>query len=108
MRLMPGDELRLRYVGDPSKLTWSGVGHVVKVPNSRIVTSHRRVQCTARFDSRLWRRGRHRTENQSRRARRVHGQFRCRVRLEIDVVRSVRMKTARVASSNDIPGHIVF
>lgn len=34
MRLMPGDELRLRYVGDPMKLNWSGVGHVVKVPNS--------------------------------------------------------------------------
>ncbi|CAF1092391.1 unnamed protein product [Rotaria sordida] len=34
MRLMPGDELRLRYVGDSSKLTWSGVGHVVKVPNN--------------------------------------------------------------------------
>jgi len=34
MRLMPGDELRLRYVGDPMKLTWSGVGHVVKVPNN--------------------------------------------------------------------------
>ena len=35
MRLMAGDELRLRYVGDASKLTWSGVGHVVKVPNSK-------------------------------------------------------------------------
>jgi len=35
MRLMSGDELRLRYVGDPSKLTWSGIGHVVKVPNSK-------------------------------------------------------------------------
>ncbi|CAF4463145.1 unnamed protein product [Rotaria socialis] len=34
MRLMAGDELRLRYVGDSSKLTWSGVGHVVKVPNN--------------------------------------------------------------------------
>jgi hypothetical protein len=36
MRLMAGDELRLRYVGDLSKLTWAGVGHVVKVPNSKI------------------------------------------------------------------------
>lgn len=35
MRLMPGDELRLRYVGDPMKSTWGGVGHVLKVPNSR-------------------------------------------------------------------------
>lgn len=35
MRLMPGDELRLRYVGDAAKSTWAGVGHVVKVPNSK-------------------------------------------------------------------------
>lgn len=35
MRLMPGDELRLRYVGDPMKSNWTGVGHVVKVPNSK-------------------------------------------------------------------------
>lgn len=35
MRLMPGDELRLRYVGDANKLIWNGVGHVVKVPNSK-------------------------------------------------------------------------
>ncbi|CAF1360836.1 unnamed protein product [Rotaria magnacalcarata] len=34
MRLMAGDELRLRYVGDPMKSTWGGVGHVVKVPNN--------------------------------------------------------------------------
>ena len=33
MRLMPGDELRLRYIGDGHK-PWSGVGHVIKVPNS--------------------------------------------------------------------------
>ncbi|CAF1555143.1 unnamed protein product [Adineta steineri] len=34
MRLMPGDELRLRYVGDQMKSAWAGVGHVVKVPNN--------------------------------------------------------------------------
>lgn len=34
MRLMAGDELRLRYVGDGHK-PWSGVGHVIKVPNSK-------------------------------------------------------------------------
>ena len=34
MRLMPGDELRLRYVGDGHK-PWSGVGHVIKIPNSK-------------------------------------------------------------------------
>ena len=33
MRLMPGDELRLRYNGDGHK-PWSGVGHVIKVPNN--------------------------------------------------------------------------
>lgn len=33
MRLMPGDELRLRYVGELHK-PWQGVGHVIKVPNS--------------------------------------------------------------------------
>ena len=33
MRLMPGDELRLRYVGT-LRSTWEGVGHVTKVPNS--------------------------------------------------------------------------
>ncbi len=38
MRLMAGDELRLRYVGDPMKSTWGGVGHVVKVPNSERIS----------------------------------------------------------------------
>ncbi|XP_022697814.1 regulator of nonsense transcripts 1-like isoform X2 [Varroa jacobsoni] len=33
MRLMHGDELRLRYVGDMHK-PWSGVGHVIKIPDS--------------------------------------------------------------------------
>ncbi|XP_031564537.1 regulator of nonsense transcripts 1-like [Actinia tenebrosa] len=33
MRLMPGDELRLRYLGELHK-PWQGVGHVVKVPNN--------------------------------------------------------------------------
>ena len=35
MRLMPGDELRLKYNGDSTKSIWNGVGHVVKVPNSK-------------------------------------------------------------------------
>ncbi len=30
LRLMPGDELRLKYLGDLQK-PWSGVGHVIKV-----------------------------------------------------------------------------
>ena len=30
---MQGDELRLRYLGD-SQEPWSGVGHVVKIPDS--------------------------------------------------------------------------
>jgi len=33
LRLMPGDELRLRYLGDMQK-PWSGVGHVIKVPDN--------------------------------------------------------------------------
>ena len=33
MRLMAGDELRLRYTGELHK-EWSGVGHVSKVPHS--------------------------------------------------------------------------
>ena len=33
VRLMPGDELRLRYLGDLQK-PWSGVGHVLKVPDN--------------------------------------------------------------------------
>lgn len=30
---MPGDELRLRHIGDRGKV-WSGVGHVVKLPDN--------------------------------------------------------------------------
>ena len=33
VRLMPGDELRIRYLGDLQK-PWSGVGHVFKVPDN--------------------------------------------------------------------------
>lgn len=33
MRLMHGDELRLRYLGDLHK-PWSGVGHVIKIPDN--------------------------------------------------------------------------
>jgi len=33
LRLMSGDELRLRYLGDMQK-PWSGVGHVIKVPDN--------------------------------------------------------------------------
>ena len=33
MRLMQGDELRLRYVGR-AREPWSGIGHVTKVPTS--------------------------------------------------------------------------
>ena len=39
MRLMPGDELRLRYVGTLRSL-WEGVGHVTKVPNSILTPSN--------------------------------------------------------------------
>ena len=33
MRLMQGDELRLRYVGELHK-PWSSIGHVIKVPDN--------------------------------------------------------------------------
>ena len=33
MRLMHGDELRLRYLGDMQK-PWTGVGHVIKIPDN--------------------------------------------------------------------------
>lgn len=33
MRLMQGDELRLRYAGELHK-PWAGEGHVTKIPNS--------------------------------------------------------------------------
>jgi len=34
VRLAVGDELRLRYHGELHK-AWEGVGHVIKVPNSK-------------------------------------------------------------------------
>lgn len=33
MRLMHGDELRLRYLGEQHK-SWSGIGHVIKIPDN--------------------------------------------------------------------------
>ncbi len=33
MRLMQGDELRLKYSG--ALRTWEGIGHVIKAPNSK-------------------------------------------------------------------------
>lgn len=33
MKLMHGDELRLRYLGEMHK-PWSGVGHVIKIPDN--------------------------------------------------------------------------
>ena len=35
MKLMHGDELRLRYLGDLHK-PWSGVGHVIKIADSTL------------------------------------------------------------------------
>lgn len=42
---MAGDELRLRYVGDTAKANWGGVGHVVKVPNSKSIEKKRSDKC---------------------------------------------------------------
>ena len=36
MKLMQGDELRLQYLGS-LRPPWSGIGHVIKVPNSEHV-----------------------------------------------------------------------
>ena len=33
MRLMQGDELRIKYIGS-LRPPWEGIGHVIKVPNS--------------------------------------------------------------------------
>ena len=57
MRLMPGDELRLRYVGDGHK-PWSGVGHVIKIPNSKFFgklpsTSSLKLQSAVRLNPAL-------------------------------------------------------
>ena len=37
LKLMQGDELRLRYFGDLQK-PWSGIGHVIKIPGAEIFT----------------------------------------------------------------------
>lgn len=37
MRLMQGDEICLRYKGDLAPL-WKGIGHVIKVPDSILLT----------------------------------------------------------------------
>ena len=37
MRLMQGDELRLKYNG--GLRTWEGIGHVIKVPNSKSIST---------------------------------------------------------------------
>lgn len=38
MKLMHGDELRIRYMGELHK-PWSGVGHVIKIPDSILVNT---------------------------------------------------------------------
>lgn len=35
LRLVPGDELRLRYNGDSSRAPWQCVGHVIKIQSKR-------------------------------------------------------------------------
>ena len=39
MKLMHGDELRLRYQGELHK-PWSGVGHVIKIPDSILIVKY--------------------------------------------------------------------
>lgn len=39
LRLVPGDELRLRYSGDAAHPAWQSVGHVVSIPAFLLVSS---------------------------------------------------------------------
>jgi len=56
MKLMHGDELRLRYLGELQK-AWSGIGHVIKIPDNfgeevgleLKSTSGAPTQCTSHF-----------------------------------------------------------
>jgi hypothetical protein len=42
VRLAVGDELRLRYQGELHK-AWDGVGHVIKIPNSKLYVTRQYV-----------------------------------------------------------------
>lgn len=46
MKLMHGDELRIRYVGELHK-PWSGVGHVIKIPDSILGLCYITLSCIA-------------------------------------------------------------
>jgi regulator of nonsense transcripts 1 len=43
VRLVVGDELRLRYQGELHK-AWDGVGHVIKIPNSKLYVMRQGVE----------------------------------------------------------------
>jgi len=44
LRLVPGDELRLRYPGDASHPSWNCVGHVIKLTNEEVALELRSNQ----------------------------------------------------------------
>lgn len=46
LKVMQGDELRIRYVGDPAK-AWTGIGHVIKVPDNYIDEVAVEMKCNA-------------------------------------------------------------
>ena len=48
VRLAVGDELRLRYQGEMHK-PWEGVGHVIKIPNSKPIGLRSLVYCQTIF-----------------------------------------------------------
>nr|GEY08742.1 regulator of nonsense transcripts 1 homolog [Tanacetum cinerariifolium] len=50
LRLVPGDELRLRYSGDPAHPAWQSVGHVIKLTAQEEVALELRVSLGAPFD----------------------------------------------------------
>jgi regulator of nonsense transcripts 1 len=44
LRLVPGDELKLRFVGDATHQPWQSVGHVVKITNEEVALELRSNQ----------------------------------------------------------------
>lgn len=50
LRLVPGDELRLRHPGDSSHAAWNCVGHVVKLTNNEEVALELRSNAGAPID----------------------------------------------------------
>lgn len=49
LRLVPGDELRLRYSGDAAHPAWQSVGHVVGIfPSSLMLSLEQKKEITSK------------------------------------------------------------